>query len=128
MPLMDLTQENFDDETEKHPLIFLDFWAAWCNPCKAFAPVFESASKEHPDILFAKINCDEQPELAKQFQVMSIPTLIAVKDGIIVEAKVGMVTPPHFAKMISSCASDCLEIASLKPSSGQWTGARSLRS
>jgi len=99
---MDLTVENFDDETDKHPLIVLDFWAPWCNPCKSFAPVFEGAAKEHPDILFGKINCDEQEVLAKQFEVRSIPTLIAVKDGTIVEAKVGAVTPPNFAKILAS--------------------------
>ncbi len=101
MPLLDLTTENFDDETDKYPLIFLDFWAAWCQPCKAFAPVFEAAAKEHPEILFGKIDCDAQKVLAKQFEVLSIPTMIAVKDGTIVEARVGAVTPPVFAQLIA---------------------------
>jgi thioredoxin 1 len=102
MPLIDLTAENFDEETEKYPLICLDFWASWCQPCKAFAPIFEAAAEEHPEILFGKIDCDAQTELAKQFEVMSIPTLIAVKDGTIVEARVGLVQPPAFAKIVSA--------------------------
>lgn len=105
MPLMDLTLSNFDEETEKHPLIFLDFWAGWCAPCKAFAPIYEAAARENPDILFGKINCDEQADLAKQFDVMSLPTLLAVKDGTIVEAKVGSLAPKNFAKMIAKLRS-----------------------
>lgn len=100
MPLMDLTAENFDQETERHQIVFIDFWAEWCAPCKAFAPVFEAAAEKFPEMLFAKIDTDEQSELAKQFEVRSIPTMLAVKDGTIVKVHVGMMPPDKFAKII----------------------------
>ena len=99
MPLMDLTHENFDQETERYHVTIIDFWAPWCAPCKAFAPVFEAAAERHPEVLFARINCDEQPELAQQFEVRSIPTLIAAKDGTIVKALMGLMPPAKFESM-----------------------------
>lgn len=99
---MDLTEENFDQQIEAYDKAILDFWAPWCAPCKAFAPVFERAAEAHPEILFAKINTDEQENLAKQFEIKSIPTLIAAKDGEIVKAKLGSMTPQELDKIIAS--------------------------
>ncbi len=77
-----LTQDNFQDEVREHPgLVVVDFWADWCGPCKMMAPVFEELSKELPKIKFAKLNVDDQGELAQEFGVMSIPTFIVFKDG-----------------------------------------------
>lgn len=100
MPLLELNNQNFDTETERHPMVIIDFWAPWCAPCKAFAPVFEAAAEKYPEILFAKINCDEEQDLARQFEVRSIPTMLAVKDGTIVKVQVGAVAPPKFDEMI----------------------------
>jgi thioredoxin len=100
MPLMDLTEENFDQEIDRHKYAILDFWAEWCAPCKAFAPVFQQAAEKFPEILFAKIDTDRQENLARQFEIRSIPTLITAKDGEIVHAKIGGMTPPEFEKLI----------------------------
>lgn len=101
MPLVDLGDANFDSEIEKHPLIILDFWAPWCAPCKAFAPIFAAAAEKHPDILFARINTEEEAALAAQFEVRSIPTLLGVRDGTIVKVQMGALPPEPFEKMIA---------------------------
>ena len=98
--LVDLTEENFGDETEKNRWMILDFWAPWCGPCRAFAPIFEEASKRHPDVLFGRIDTESQTELAKQFGIFSVPTLITAKDGTIVYARPGTVNPAKLEDLI----------------------------
>ena len=105
MPLIDLTNENFDDQIESHKLMILDFWAPWCGPCKAFAPTFEAAAEKYPDICFARVNTEVEQDLAKQFEILSVPTLIAAKDGTIVQVQLGALTPDKFEKMISTLSS-----------------------
>lgn len=94
MPLVDLTEDNFDDLTAQHEILILDFWASWCGPCQMFAPVFADAAARHPDILFGKVNTETQERLAKQFEIFSVPTLIAAKNDEIVFARPGAL-PPH---------------------------------
>lgn len=101
MPLIDLTNENFDQEIDRHQIILLDFWAEWCEPCKSFTPIYEAASAEHPDILFARIDVDQQKVLAEQFEVKSIPTLLGVKDGTIAEVRLGTLTPTALDALIA---------------------------
>src|SRR5262245_6029387 len=100
MPLKELTHDNFDVETERSGIILIDFWAEWCAPCKAFAPIFAAAAEKYPDILFATINTETEPTLAKQFEVQSIPTLLAVKDGEIVAVRIGALPPPKLEALI----------------------------
>jgi len=100
MDVKELTNENFDSETERSGLILIDFWAEWCAPCKAFAPVFEAAAQKYPDIFFAKVNTEAEPILAQQFEVRSIPTLLVVKDGEIVAARVGALSPAKLEALI----------------------------
>ncbi len=77
-----ITSDNFQDEIAEHPgIAVVDFWAEWCGPCRMMAPVFEELSKELPKVKFAKVNVDDQAELAQQFAVMSIPTFLVFKDG-----------------------------------------------
>ncbi len=89
MAVTELTKETFDRTIAQHPFAIIDFWAPWCGPCLSFAPVFETVSERHPDILFAKIDTEREQELAAQFQVRSIPTLMIIRDGIIIYAQAG---------------------------------------
>lgn len=90
MSVIHITQNNFESEVlNSNKPVLLDFWASWCGPCRMVAPVLDEISAERPDIKVAKINVDEQPELAGQFRVMSIPTLVVMKQGKITNQSVG---------------------------------------
>ena len=90
MALKTLTKENFNEEIQNHQIAVLDFWAPWCAPCRQFAPIFEEVAKEYPDILFGKINTEEEQELAGYFQIRSIPTVMVIKEGVVVFAQPGL--------------------------------------
>lgn len=89
MPLINLTSAEFDKTIAEHDMIIFDFWAEWCGPCKQFAPVFEEVSLKHPDILFAKVNVEEEQDLAGMFQVRSIPTIALMREKVVVYANPG---------------------------------------
>ena len=90
MSVITITKDNFNEEViNSDKPVLLDFWASWCGPCRMIAPVLDEIAQERADIKVGKINVDEQPELAAQFGVMSIPTLVVMKDGKIVEKTVG---------------------------------------
>ncbi|MFT3760547.1 thioredoxin [Thauera sp.] len=84
MATLELTAENFNDVLEQNPIVFIDFWAAWCGPCRSFAPTYEAASEENPDIVFGKIDTEAQQELAATFQIRSIPTIAVIREGVMV--------------------------------------------
>lgn len=89
MATIEATAENFESLVSGNDIVLVDFWAPWCGPCRSFAPVFEAASEKHPDVVFAKVNTEEQRELAAAFQVRSIPTLMVFREGIILYAQPG---------------------------------------
>ena len=89
MATIELTAANFDEVTSRAGIVLVDFWADWCAPCKRFSPVYESASEKHSDIAFGKLDTEAEQQLTAQFGIQSIPTLMAIRDGIIVFAQPG---------------------------------------
>ena len=81
MAVIELTTDNFKENIDEKGIVIVDFWAPWCAPCRSFAPTFEAASEKHADITFAKVNTEEQQEIAGAFNIRSIPTLMVFKDG-----------------------------------------------
>ena len=91
MAALTINRENFNEEVLRSDKpVLLDFWASWCGPCRMLSPTVEEIAQERPDILVGKINVDEEPELAARFQVMSIPTLVVMKEGRVVRQAVGV--------------------------------------
>ncbi|MDT0405375.1 MULTISPECIES: thioredoxin [Streptomyces] len=86
---VELTKENFDQTVTDNEFVLIDFWAAWCGPCRQFAPVYEKAAEENPDLVFGKVDTEAQPELAAAFGIQSIPTLMIVRDQVAVFAQPG---------------------------------------
>ena len=89
MATVELTKDNFEQTVNGHPMVIVDFWAPWCGPCRGFAPVFEKASEAHPDVVFGKINSDEQQELAAAFNIRSIPTLMVFREKVLLFQQAG---------------------------------------
>jgi thioredoxin 1 len=94
MSTIELTKDNFESVVSGNDIVFVDFWAEWCGPCRSFAPVFEQAARANPDIVFAKVDTEAQPELAGAFGIRSIPTLMAFRDNILLFAQPGAL-PRH---------------------------------
>ena len=89
MATVELTNDNFEQTVNGSPIVIVDFWAPWCGPCKGFAPVFEKAAETHTDVVFAKVNTDEQQELAGSFGIRSIPTLVVFREKVILFQQAG---------------------------------------
>ncbi len=102
MATTDLTAESFARTVEENGIVLVDFWAAWCGPCRMFAPVFEQASEQHPDIVFGKVDTEAEQVLAAQAGITSIPTLMAFRDGILVYAQPGALPAAALEQVITA--------------------------
>ena len=100
MATIEMTRENFQETIENNDIVLIDFWASWCGPCQSFAPVFEQASETNPDMVFAKVNTEEQMELAAHFQVRSIPMLAIFREQILIFAQPGALPASSFTQLI----------------------------
>ena len=91
MATVELNKDNFEEVISNNDVVVVDFWATWCGPCKTFAPVFEATSEKYPDVVFGKVNTEDQMELAGHFDIRSIPTLMVVREKVILYTKPGAV-------------------------------------
>jgi thioredoxin 1 len=100
--VIELTNDNLNEVIDNNSIVIVDFWAEWCGPCKSFAPTFEAAAEDHDDIVFAKVNTEEQQELGSMFQIRSIPTLMVFKEQIVVFSQAGALPASALTDLIKN--------------------------
>jgi thioredoxin 1 len=101
MATLSISTAAFEEAVKKPGIVLIDWWASWCGPCRAFAPVFERVSERHPDIVFGKIDTEAEPALAQAFDIRSIPTLMAIRDGVLVFSQPGMLPERALESLIA---------------------------
>jgi thioredoxin 1 len=101
MATVDLTKDNFEQVVTSNDIVIVDFWAPWCGPCRSFAPVYEEISEKHPDVVFAKINSEEEQEVAGYFQIRSVPTLMVFREKVILFSQPGAMPGAHLEDLLS---------------------------
>ena len=100
MATVELTKDNFQETITGNDIVTIDFWAEWCGPCKSFAPIYESVSEKHDDVVFGKVDTEAQQELAASFQIRSIPTLMIFREQIVIFSQAGMLPESAMEELI----------------------------
>ncbi|WP_296781787.1 thioredoxin, partial [Thiolapillus sp.] len=98
-------KDNFEDTINNNSFVIIDFWAPWCGPCKSFAPIYEKVSEDFPDVVFSKINTEDEQEIAAHFQIRSIPTLMIFRDQIIIYSEAGALPEGSFRQLVEQASS-----------------------
>lgn len=101
MATVELTEDNFNEVTSGDGIVLIDFWADWCGPCKRFAPTYEKSSQVHTDVVFGKVDTEAQPGLAMRFNIRSIPTIMAIRDGVMVFSQPGALPEQMLESLIT---------------------------
>lgn len=101
MSIVELNKDTFQAATQAEQPLIIDFWAPWCGPCRNFAPIFESVAKEHPDVTFAKINTEEEQELASALQIRSIPTLMVFRENVLLFSQAGALAASQLQELVT---------------------------
>jgi thioredoxin 1 len=101
MAVVELTKNTFEDVVTNNEFVIVDFWAPWCGPCRSFAPTYEKVSEDHPDVVFAKVNTEDEQEIAGHFQIRSIPTLMIFRDKIIIFSEAGALPESGFRELVN---------------------------
>ncbi|MCP4284292.1 MAG: thioredoxin [Gammaproteobacteria bacterium] len=100
MAIVELNKDSFQETVSNNDFVIVDFWASWCGPCRSFAPTYEKVSEDHPDIVFAKVNTEEEKEIAQHFQIRSIPTLMIFREKVIIFSQPGALPEGGFRDLV----------------------------
>lgn len=105
MAVIELTKENFEETITTNDIVFIDFWAPWCGPCKSFAPIYEEIAEKNEGVVFAKVNTEDEQELGAHFQIRSIPTLMIFREQIVLYSEAGMLPAPALQEIVEKVKS-----------------------
>ena len=104
MAVIELTKDTFEETVSSNDFVVVDFWAPWCGPCRSFAPTYEKVSEEHPDIIFAKVNTEDEQDIAMHFQIRSIPTLMIFREKVIIFSQPGALPEGGFRDLVQKAS------------------------